>query len=503
MSMNTNTSILHRANGPWILTLVSLAVLTASYLSVLYHAVDVTGDPGLFFFFVGGALVCGVLAGRFISSTVAYLCTAIIGLVGMALYLPTIPESYTIVISLDLIWSDLVALLTGLSILRIINAGVWSTAVAPVPVFLTAYFASRRKYSAATLVGCGALGFFILTGDVNLTTGLIGVLAAVATIGFGDLDRSNGTIAGADTVAIVLAVIIVLTVSVSVVPGGASSPIFSGGDSGAQTIEASLTNVGSKITIQGSISLSPTVRFTVESEQRSYWRVGTYNRYTGSSWIRTVGSYSYNSSLPSPPGPTRSVQQTIEAETSIDIMPAAWKPTSVDGYPARVSGFGGLKPENPLEPGDEYTVVSDVPTTSPDALRDAGTDYPDRIAALYTQLPSSTPKRVEEYTSKLTNKSGNPYDTARIIENHLQTNWNYSLKVPPPSGHVASNFLFEREKGYCMYYATTMVVMLRTQGIPARFVVGYTSGERVDSNQWVVRGLDSHAWVEEIGRAHV
>jgi hypothetical protein len=41
-----------------------------------------------------------------------------------------------------------------------------------------------------------------------------------------------------------------------------------------------------------------------------------------------------------------------------------------------------------------------------------------------------------------------------------------------------------------------MVVMLRTQGIPARFVVGYTSGQRIDSNRWVVRGLDSHAWVE-------
>lgn len=250
MSTNTNTSILHRSDGPWLLTLISLAVLSASYLSVLYHAVDVTGDPTLFFFFVASALVCGVLAGRFIPSTVAYLCTAIIGILGMALYLPTIPESYTIVISLDLIWSDLVALLTGLSILRIINAGVWATAVAPVPVFLTAYFASRRKYSAATLIGCGALGFFILTGDINMTTGLIGVLAAVAAIGFGDLDRGNGTIAGGDTISIVLAVIILLTVSVSVVPGGASSPILSGGESGAQTIEASLTNVGSKITIK-------------------------------------------------------------------------------------------------------------------------------------------------------------------------------------------------------------------------------------------------------------
>jgi hypothetical protein len=41
-----------------------------------------------------------------------------------------------------------------------------------------------------------------------------------------------------------------------------------------------------------------------------------------------------------------------------------------------------------------------------------------------------------------------------------------------------------------------MVTMLRTQGIPARFVVGYTSGQQVDQERWVVRGLNSHAWVE-------
>lgn len=494
--MSVSERILRRTDGPWILTLVSLAVLSASYLSVLYHAVDVTGDPGLFFLFITGALVGGVLAGRFIPSFVAYLCAAIIGIVGMALYIPTIPESYTVVISLDLIWSDLVALLTGLSILRIINAGIWATAVAPVPVFLTAYFASRHEYSAATLVGCATLGFFILTGDVNMTTGLVGVLAAVAAIGFGDLDRGDGTVVGADAIAIVLAVIIVLTVSVSVVPGGGSSPVLSGGGSGTQTIEASLTNVGSEISIQGSISLSPTVRFTVESEQRSYWRVGAYNRYTGSGWVRTVGSYSYNSSLPPPPGPTQSVRQTIQAETSMDIMPAAWKPTVVDGHSTRTTSFGGIQPETSLESGDEYTVASAVPRASPDALRNANTDYPDRIVKQFTQLPSSTPERVERYTDNLTEKADNPYDTARTIEYYLQSNWNYSLNVPQPGGHVASTFLFERQKGYCMHYATTMTVMLRTQGIPARFVVGYTPGQRVDSDRWVVRGLDSHAWVE-------
>jgi len=52
------------------------------------------------------------------------------------------------------------------------------------------------------------------------------------------------------------------------------------------------------------------------------------------------------------------------------------------------------------------------------------------------------------------------------------------------------------DAGYCTYFATTMVTMLRTQDIPARFAVGYTPGQQVEDDEWIVRGYDSHAWVE-------
>lgn len=486
---------------PWILTLLGLSVLSASYLSVLHTAVDITGDVDLFVLVVAGAVVGGVLIGRIMIPGIAYLCVVIIAAGGVALYVPTIPEGYSLVISADVFWTDFVALFTGLSILRIINAGVWATAVAPVPVFLTSYFASRRAYSRATIVGCVALGFFVLTGDVGLTIGLIGVLGAVAAIGFGDLDRSGGGLSAANALAIVLAVIVVLTVSVSVVPGGDSQPVLGarGSDDSSQTVESSLTNADNRITIQGSTSLSPAVRFTVESDQRAYWRVGAYNRYTGSGWIRTVDSRSYNGSLSQPPEPRQTVRQTVRAEGSMNVMPSAWKPVSVENYDARVTGFDGLQPGTPLDSGDSYTVTSSVSTAPPEALRAASsneTDYPDEIVRRYTRNPSSTPNRIDQYTDRLTSKANNSYDTARIIEQHLQQTKNYSLDVQRPNDHIADSFLFEMNSGYCTYFATTMVSMLRTQDIPARFVVGYTPGQRVDSNKWVVRGLNSHAWVE-------
>jgi len=61
---------------------------------------------------------------------------------------------------------------------------------------------------------------------------------------------------------------------------------------------------------------------------------------------------------------------------------------------------------------------------------------------------------------------------------------------------MADTFIFEMEEGYCEYFATAMTTMLRTQGIPARYTVGYTTGQKVDDTTYEVRGMNAHAWVE-------
>ena len=59
------------------------------------------------------------------------------------------------------------------------------------------------------------------------------------------------------------------------------------------------------------------------------------------------------------------------------------------------------------------------------------------------------------------------------------------------------DFLFTRKTGYCEHYATAMVVMLRTLGIPARLVTGFLPGVWNDfGNYYSVRQQDAHAWTE-------
>jgi transglutaminase-like putative cysteine protease len=93
----------------------------------------------------------------------------------------------------------------------------------------------------------------------------------------------------------------------------------------------------------------------------------------------------------------------------------------------------------------------------------------------------------------------NPSDAkARAIERYLRRNYGYTLHllsntVPDP----LANFLFERRKGHCEYFASAMAVMLRTVGIPSRVVTGFTSGVFNPLTGWqVVRASDAHSWVE-------
>ena len=497
MSTRTESSLV--ADGSRrALALAAAALLMGSFLRVLLHVTDVAGGTSKLVWFVVGSLLAATVLARFLPSVLALGLAAGLLILGLWGYIQAVPNGELLLQSRAAVRADVLALLTGLSILRIMEAGVWAIGFAPAPTFLTWYFALRRRYVAAAVVGGAALGFFVLTGDAGIAVVLAGVAGAAGVVGFGELERYGGGAKQAETLVVVLAAMVVLAPLVSVAPGGASDPLVPAGG-GQSTLEGSLLADDDSVSVQGSISLSPEVRFTVESSSQDYWRAAAYDRYTGQGWVRTGGERAFNDSLAGPPGNTTRVEQTYEIERTISLLPAAWKPTELSGDPttdARVTDLDGLKPASQLESGDSYTVVSERPNWTPATLRSAGTDYPDGYEERYTQLPESTPARVEQRTDRLTANADNPYDTARIVERHLERSKEYSLNVSRPSGNIADSFLFEMDSGYCTYYATTMVTMLRTQGIPARFVTGYTDGQRVARDKWVARGYDSHAWVE-------
>lgn len=94
----------------------------------------------------------------------------------------------------------------------------------------------------------------------------------------------------------------------------------------------------------------------------------------------------------------------------------------------------------------------------------------------------------------------NALQAAILIQNHLRSApYQYSLTLAPAaeadSDDPIGGFL-ETRQGYCVQFATAMVMMARSEGIPARMAVGFLPGEiQVDGSRRVVAS-DAHTWPE-------
>jgi transglutaminase-like putative cysteine protease len=87
---------------------------------------------------------------------------------------------------------------------------------------------------------------------------------------------------------------------------------------------------------------------------------------------------------------------------------------------------------------------------------------------------------------------------AARLEEHLLTGYTYTVSFVGRSAPASlESFLFEHKSGQCEYFASAMVLMLRSQGIPARLVTGFLGGEyNPFEGYYVVRDSNAHAWVE-------
>jgi protein-glutamine gamma-glutamyltransferase len=176
----------------------------------------------------------------------------------------------------------------------------------------------------------------------------------------------------------------------------------------------------------------------------------------------------------------------------------AERPQSLKGNFRQVSADSGgavynLDLEHPIT---RYEAESQLAVIDTDGLRLATNNTPPGMDA-YLKLPP-----LDDRTGKLAAKIAGPassnYDKAVAVEQYLSTHFGYTLELPPsvPPDPVA-NFLFERKKGHCEYFASSMAVMLRSLHIPSRIVTGFRGGEFNDlTGQYVVRASDAHSWVE-------
>lgn len=147
----------------------------------------------------------------------------------------------------------------------------------------------------------------------------------------------------------------------------------------------------------------------------------------------------------------------------------------------------------------DYQTTGLTSAATPDQLSAAGTDYPMWVLDRYLQTGNTVTDRTIQLTEEIIGDETNPYLQSVLIEQWLRENIVYddSVAAPPDGRDLVDYVLFDHRYGYCEHYAAAMTVMLRTQGIPARVVVGYAPGEwDDDAGGYLYRQRNAHAWVE-------
>jgi hypothetical protein len=251
-----------------------------------------------------------------------------------------------------------------------------------------------------------------------------------------------------------------------------------------------------------------------EGAARYYWRARVYDHYADGVWssvalTSTQGADGDTLGLPLPqlegrrtitfaftsPDPIVTLfaaPQPVWANKPVEVLLAENPDGTVD--------IAALRADPPLSPGETYLARSSLSDVTVRQLRDAGTDYPEWIADRYLQVPSTVTLRTRELARELTADLDTPYDAASLVTQYLRLGIRYSETITdtlPADQELLDWFLFDLRLGYCNYYASAEVILLRSVGIPARLAVGFAQGERrPGTSTYLVHQKDAHAWPE-------
>ncbi|MCP9227508.1 DUF3488 and transglutaminase-like domain-containing protein [Bacillus mycoides] len=267
-----------------------------------------------------------------------------------------------------------------------------------------------------------------------------------------------------------------------------------------------------------------TIIFTAQTQNKQYWRVETKDFYTGKGWDvsenRKKVSFKNKNDVVSwyePNTKTEITEATITMQKSyphltypaglVSVEASSDVSYSVDPFSEKIYTMHG----DSSTTLNSYKVTYEVPEFSIENLKSVKTNEGHETSPYfmtkYTQLPESLPQRVKDLAVNLTNDKDNRYDKVLAIENYFTDNSfvyeTMNVLYPAKNQDYVDQFLFDTKSGYCNNFSTSMIVLLRSAGIPARWVKGFTEGTLENTlasaegeNVYTIANNNAHSWVE-------
>jgi transglutaminase-like putative cysteine protease len=217
-----------------------------------------------------------------------------------------------------------------------------------------------------------------------------------------------------------------------------------------------------------------------------YWRGIVLDQFDGVSWKNSDGAAN------SPERPLiggKRVMQTVYLEPYENrYLFALDRPLSVNYRFAAMRSDLSIISRRNIENRIKYEAVSSLS----DAFDDRSADK-----HRYLQLPRIDYREISKVLKNLADESEHEKTSLEIMMYLKEGGFTYSLTNLPVTQRPIEDFLFKYKYGNCEYFASSMAVMLRLSGIPARLVVGYMGGNYNDfGGYYLVTQNNAHVWVE-------
>jgi len=265
-----------------------------------------------------------------------------------------------------------------------------------------------------------------------------------------------------------------------------------------------------------------TLIFTASSRDRHYWRIETKDTYTSKGWILSEGNFGKNVYEANAPimtslqvgSPENERQIQLDIATSMPFLIQTYGLLSVSAQDSTLFIQDEQTEKMTIEQQNDtstslsgYTLTYSEPVYSMEQLQ---LSFPATLETLdssfdrFMQLPAQLPQRVRDLALSITQDKTTVYDQIKAVEGYFRTNgFRYDKKqaaIPAENQDYVDQFLFDTKVGYCDNFSTSMVVLLRSIGIPARWVKGFapgTAGPMSDGlREYRITNDNAHSWVE-------
>jgi transglutaminase-like putative cysteine protease len=242
--------------------------------------------------------------------------------------------------------------------------------------------------------------------------------------------------------------------------------------------------------------------------EETYWRGLAFDHFDGTSWsitppgrVPVAGSAEGGVGFGPRPNVRNLVQRIVREPVEAGVLFAAGDPRQLQGTVRRIErdAGGGLYATGQANERVRYTVATYLHRWRDEDLRRDGVAAPRRSGDRFLALPALSPA-IAALAQRITESAGNDADRVRAIERYLIANGRYTSEPPPldpAAGAPVEAFLLRGLAGHCEYFASGMVVLARSLGIPVRLVNGFVGGRTNAIGGFVeVRRSHAHAWVE-------